>query len=225
MKKLLLMPYAVLILVFTLGSCSVDKRVYRPGYNVTWHQNRTEIKQNPAREEIQESVAAEKNVTTPAPEEKTDVLIPSEEEVATASIQEKPVTSSIEEKPAVVKKEKGFLSKIIGEDTPEDEAKINAGSKAAAFKSGFKKGIKVMMMPVQDDGRITGWAIASFVLGLVSLVSYYGAFLLGLLAIIFGVIAINKIRNGGYRGNTLAWIGIICGIVSIVLAIVIIKIY
>ena len=102
--------------------------------------------------------------------------------------------------------------------------KINAGSKALAFKSGFRQGLK-MMMPDQEAHTLH-LAIASFVLGIISLFAYYGAFVLGLLAIIFGAIAIHKIRNSGgtYRGNTLAWIGLICGIIAIALTVVIIKV-
>jgi hypothetical protein len=46
-----------------------------------------------------------------------------------------------------------------------------------------------------------------------------------LLAIIFGVIALRRIKRGeGTRGSTFAWIGIICGIVAIVLATVLIQV-
>jgi len=70
-------------------------------------------------------------------------------------------------------------------------------------------------------------AIASFVLGIISLFAYYGAFVLGVLAIIFGAIAIHRIRmgDGSYRGNTFAWLGLIFGIIAIATAIVIIRVY
>lgn len=218
MKKILLIPYTLLFLVFTLGSCSVDKRVYRDGYHIEWNHAKNNVKKAEPAGDVTASIGEA------LPQE--NVIPGSQENAVSAAVPEQEITSApVEKRQAEPQKKKGLISKIIKDDTPADEAKINAGSKAAAFKSGFKKGVK-LLMPAEDS-RILPLAIASFVLGIISLVAYYGAFVLGLLAIIFGVIAINKIRNSGgaYRGNLLSWIGLICGIIAIIGTIIIIKFY
>jgi hypothetical protein len=206
-------------MVFLLGSCSVDKRVYRNGYHIEWNRSGNEVKKNPAPADPSESIASthEEEITAP--------VVPEENNTAVAQAPTETAAAPAEAKPVVAEKKKGLLSRIIPEDTPEEEAMINSGSKAAAFKSGFKKGIKLMMPDA--EAHTLHLAIASFILGLVSLVAYYGAFVLGLLAIIFGAIAIHKIRNSGgaYRGNTLAWVGLICGIIAIALTLIIIRVY
>jgi hypothetical protein len=214
MKKSVLLLYTTLSVLFVLSSCSVHKRVYRDGYHVEWNHKKNEVKQDLSSPDISESVA-----------EAGDIAEPVEDPVnGIAAEEENPVTASAEEKP-VIEKKKSFISRIIKDDTPEEEALIISGSKSAAFKSGFKKGL-MLMLPVQD-GDMSRMAVASFILGILSLFAYYGAFVLGVLAIIFGAIAIKRIRNSGgsLRGNTLAWIGLICGIISIALAFIIIRIY
>jgi len=218
MKKIVLISYTALFLVLLMSSCSVNKRVYRNGYHIEWNRSGNEAKTHPAPAEPSEPVAVTtpEEITTPAPAVESDVAA-IEEPAETA-------TASAEATTPAVKKKEGMLSRIIREDTPEEEMKINSGSKAAAFKSGFKKGLKVLMPDAES--HTLHLAIASFVLGIVSLFAYYGAFVLGLLAIIFGIISIRKIRNSGgtYRGNTFAWIGLICGIIAIALTFVIIRI-
>jgi hypothetical protein len=218
MKKTLLFTTVAFVSILFLSSCcSVQKRLYRDGYSVTWNHKKNEIKQTPAQDDISnEQTIAEENTASEASDQISEPQIKNEES-------KENVTASAEEKPIVSEKKKGLISKIIKEDTPEEIEKINNGSKAAAFKSGFKKGLKIMMPAVVED-RITGWAIASFVLGILSMFAYYGAFVLGVLAIIFGIIAIHKVRKEGYRGNTLAWLGLIFGIIGIILTTIIIQV-
>jgi hypothetical protein len=64
----------------------------------------------------------------------------------------------------------------------------------------------VMEQPVQQPGK--GLAIASLVLGIVSLLCF--PFITGILAIIFGAVAKNK----GYIGG-MATAGIVCGIIGL----------
>lgn len=59
-------------------------------------------------------------------------------------------------------------------------------------------------------------AILSFVFGLLALVSYYGAFLFGVLAIVLGIIALSQV-GAGEPGHTLAVLGIIFGIIGLII--------
>jgi hypothetical protein len=215
MKKLLLLSLTAASVMSFFGSCSVNKRVYRDGYHIEWNHNNSSAKQDQPVEEPKEE-SAQVNAEEAIPVESLgEMMIPEVPAEASAA----PEAS----KPA--EKKKSVISRIIKEDTEEDLMLINSGSKAAAFKSGFKKGLKLMMPDA--EGHTLRLAIASFVLGLISLFAYYGAFVLGVLAIIFGAIALRKIRNsaGAYRGSTFAWIGLICGIVSLVIALIIIRVY
>lgn len=226
MKKLILASYTALFLVFFLGSCSVDKRLYRPGYTVSWNHHSKQNSTVPAASETAAGVQQDVKPDTAALAETGRADMP---EIA-APGPELPATASADEAPVVIEKqttekEKGIISRIIKDDMPEDLARINAGSKAAAFKSGFKKGLKLLLP--DEESHVFHLAIAAFVLGIISLFAYYGAFVLGVLAIIFGAIAIHRIRasGGAYRGNTFAWLGLIFGIIAIATTIVIIRVY
>ena len=59
------------------------------------------------------------------------------------------------------------------------------------------------------------FSLLSMIFGILSLFSYYGAFLLGLLAIIFGIIGLNNAASN--QDRTFAWIGIITGAIGIIL--------
>lgn len=216
MKKLILLPYTALFLVFILGSCSIDKRLYRDGYHVEWNQKKSEILKNNPSDKMTDQIAKE-TVTETDLEEPLVCLT----ETETMS-QEEEVQNPEEEKESVKpgKKKKPF-SGIMKENS--EEVPLMTSGKATTFSDGFKKGFTTLM-PIQE-GKIHPLAIASFIIGIISLFSYYGAFVLGILAIVFGAIALKKIRNEGYRGSTLAWIGLICGIVSIALTLALISFY
>lgn len=213
MKKILLLPSLILFLMYFLSSCSIQKRVYRDGYQVEWNtaKNNSVKKNDAIKDNKIDSEIAKAEAATPA--------IASTEVPAQVSAPEK--EASVKQP---VEKKKKLIDRIIKEDTQEEVMKIQSGSKAAAFKSGFKTGLK-MMMP-DAEAHTLHLAIASFVLGIISLFAYYGAFVLGLLAVIFGLISIHRIRKGEgtYKGNTFAWIGLICGIIGIILATYIIQI-
>lgn len=215
MKKNIYLPCIVMIFALVLGSCSVDKRLYRNGYHIEWNNHHPKQESDPE--------AAAPVVTIPE-ETFAQNEVPADPELA---VPEKELQSAQveEEQPVVKEKKPGIVARILKEDTPEEIASIQGGNKALAFKSGFKKGIKFMVP--DEEVHVFHLAVASFILGLISLVSYYGAFILGLLAIIFGIISLHRIRmsGGAYRGNTFAWIGLICGIIAIAAAAIIIRVY
>jgi len=69
--------------------------------------------------------------------------------------------------------------------------------------------------------KSSGLAIASMVLGIISLALfciYYLAFPCAVLALVLGAVARSKISRGEASGGGMAMTGIICGIISIVLA-------
>jgi len=70
-------------------------------------------------------------------------------------------------------------------------------------------------MNPQNNLPKSGFAITSLVLGIASFIPLVGL-LLGLLAIIFGIIAKSKIKKGIYSGKGLSTSGIILGVLGII---------
>lgn len=73
-------------------------------------------------------------------------------------------------------------------------------------------------MEPQNNSPKSGFAITSLVLGIVSFIPLVGL-LLGLLAIIFGIIAKSKIKKGLYLGKGLSTAGIILGVLGILVTV------
>jgi len=80
---------------------------------------------------------------------------------------------------------------------------------------------------LMDEPRLMPLALAALICGIVSIVAYYGAFVLGVLAIVFGAVAMYKIRQnpGVYRGRGMALAGFILGIISLAVITTIIIFY
>lgn len=62
-----------------------------------------------------------------------------------------------------------------------------------------------------------GKSIAALVLGILGIIVPYLGFILGIIAIIFGRISLNEIKQRGEQGKGLALAGFICGIIGTVL--------
>jgi hypothetical protein len=77
------------------------------------------------------------------------------------------------------------------------------------------------------SGRGTGMAIASLILGILAVLSCFtviGGVVLGVLAIIFGVIVVRRVGRGEASGKGMAIAGIVTGAVGVLLAIVLIAV-
>ena len=73
-----------------------------------------------------------------------------------------------------------------------------------------------------NSSKYSGLAITSLVLGLVSLFPLFG-FPAAILAIVFGIVSQKHIKNGFAQGKGLAVAGLILGIVSSVISLLIIA--
>ena len=70
----------------------------------------------------------------------------------------------------------------------------------------------------EDAPRVTGFAIAALVLGILCLFTgFVGSIICAILAVIFGLIALNKIRQqpDKWKGKGMAWAGYICALVGL----------
>lgn len=62
-----------------------------------------------------------------------------------------------------------------------------------------------------------GLSVAALVLGIVCLVSPIFGFIMGILALIFGAVALNQVGKTGQSGRGMAITGLVCGIFSTVI--------
>ncbi len=74
--------------------------------------------------------------------------------------------------------------------------------------------------------RGSGMAIAALVLGVLALLTCWtviGGILLGVIAVVLGLVALSRIRKGLAEGKVMAVIGIVTGVLGVVLAIALIA--
>ncbi len=83
--------------------------------------------------------------------------------------------------------------------------------------------------PVQQAAQTSGYAIASLVLGILSIVPgvYLGGLVMGILAIVFSRMAMTRIKAqpGSINGQGLATAGLVTGIVGLSLSVMVILIF
>lgn len=180
------------ILGFLMMSCNVQKRQYMSGYYISWKKNK--ISQNVNKEKETTPLS---NVAETAPEHRAVPEEKTSEAVASAN------KSDI----GITKKESRFP--LIQRHTDGSEIR-KSDSKKFTFTPNLKP------RALREGGTYNGFAIASMVLGILALVTYYGAFVFGVLAIVFGAIALKRIRNNpDQKGKGMAIAGLICGIVAL----------
>ncbi|WP_152402741.1 DUF4190 domain-containing protein [Paenibacillus cellulositrophicus] len=69
------------------------------------------------------------------------------------------------------------------------------------------------MTPPKTNGK----AIASMVLGILSVMILYIGFILGILAIIFAALSFKELKRGYEQGKGMAIAGLVCGIIGVLL--------
>lgn len=204
MKSVQKTSIITLVFLVILTSCSVEKRHYMSGYNFDWKKGKSGVISKEGDMQITSNI---ENDTESNPV-RTDIS----EEVLTAS-------ANKEQQIVLPQKAKTNFALI---DNPLQSFKKEKAK--PTFKSEFKKGLKILEAP-NDEPKTHGLAVAGMILGILSLVTFYGAFLFGLLAIIFGAVAISKIKANPnkYKGKGMAKAGLICGIIAIAVILILIS--
>jgi hypothetical protein len=212
MKTFRLFTLTTLALSLVLASCSVEKRHYTKGYNVDWNAKapKTTDKGNvkPAENAI-EDAPEQSAINTAEPVKET---APVATQIATKSHVKKEHNQK-----AVAHKADDNQSASTGDD-------IDTKGTAKPYEFKVKDGAdvaKVQAKPLAFLTKISKaaegndiLAILGFIFGILALFTYYASFLLALLAIIFGAIAMG--RTSGTM-HLLALLGLIFGIVAIFL--------
>jgi hypothetical protein len=214
MKKFTFPVYIliVLTLIMVLQSCSVDKRVYRKGYHIEWNS-----KVPAAAEENTQVASAATNENAPAgdilPIENILVPVEAVDEAST-------LTATLDEETVLILKHS--IVEVTAPQQPEadtEKAEAPVQKEVVLKKKPLVSTIKKQLLAPDQTGDIRPhWmAILSLIAGILALVAYYGAIPLGILAIVFGAIALRRINNdpATYRGRGMAIAGIVCGIVAL----------
>ena len=213
MKKQILYSSAFLLLLFiSLSSCTMDKRLYRPGYSVQWNASKKNSKHVAA-------VAAAPTGNMQGGDAPTEVIVLAPETLPEDPALELPAGRV--GKATAKQKEEGSVDALILQSNEEDRAiaekaesqkecnryaaqqrakmendmpQTSAFSKReqdrADFNNGFRRGFQFVHLAdeLMDEPRLMPLALAALICGIVSIVAYYGAFVLGVLAIVFGAV-------------------------------------
>ncbi|MCW3083682.1 MAG: hypothetical protein JWP12_1048 [Bacteroidetes bacterium] len=215
MKKQILYSFALLFAVL-IASCSVDKRLYSRGYNVEWSNNNKV--QLPSAEKI--TVIPEPTLAENKTEEiSTDSLL------QLSSDEDKAIADKAESNTACNDYAAKQRAEALAPVTNSATSTSKKTQRKIDFNSGFKKGFQLVIP--EEPVKLMPLALASLILGILSVVAYYGAFVLGVLAIVFGAVALYKIRKnpGMYRGRGMAMWGFILGIISLAIITTILIFY
>lgn len=191
----------------------MQKRQYLPGYHITWKHAK--------HQSGQQQFAVKQD----APAASTESISHAETLAAQA-----PASGALKENaeaPAMAAKSEPSHTHAKPVGTIPGKTFKGTGLTIASVKKNPVINIAIRKMKaVAGDGdtRVNGFAIAGMVCGIVALFAYYGAFVLGVLAVIFSAIALNKIRTSGERGRMMAIAGLICGIVAIAIVATIVTV-
>lgn len=121
----------------------------------------------------------------------------------------------------VLKKQNIIPAAKIENNINPDELIISRKEKKE-FKKNFKKDLNELKKNLKEDKPAQGMAIASLVLGILGLFIF--GFIAGILAIIFGGIALKRIKaNPDQPGRGLAIAGLILGIIDVALLLILIA--
>lgn len=202
----------MVMLGFLLISCGVQKRQYMSGYYHSWKKSSAEPKLNHSKHEKPETSVADNRAAENVTDEKDGELMASADKgfalpskKAGKPLIEEPAAKKHNEDPAVKKAQAEDQKVSRSMVLPYKKFRATPQLKPLPLKSKVKEGF-----------AYNGFAIASLACGVLALIPYYSAFLFGVLAIVFGAIALKRIRqNPEYKGRGMAIAGLVCGIVAI----------
>jgi uncharacterized membrane protein YqaE (UPF0057 family) len=149
MKKILLVAASILFLV---ASCTVEKRVYRNGFNVQWHAMNGHSKKDKNMEisSVEEVETVAKVVISPKDNSKTASVyeMPTQEVITVAQNDEASIQSSSIETTAPVVNVKGMADQTIAINQNIKEAKQISKQEIKALKKAVKSQKKSDDVPV-----------------------------------------------------------------------------
>jgi len=201
----------LLISLFFSQSCTIQKRIDRKGFGLEWNTAKHNTKKdnlnfvvaNDNTNENQIFLSKDKKASlvesTEAPQDE-QTLLDIENTIDGNTSKE---TIQNEQKEVEVVDNNSLTGKILLTD-----ATINNESIPITDKEN----------ETNDDVKTSGFAIAALVCGILALfTTLIGSIILATLAVVFGIIAINKISKNPtkFKGKGMAWAGYIIGLVAV----------
>jgi len=179
MKKILLIAASILFLV---ASCTVEKRVYRNGFNVQWHAMNGHSKKDKNTEinSIEEVETVAKVVISPKENSKTASVyeLPNQEVVAVAQNDEASIqANSVSTTPQVVSV-KGIANQTISVNQKNNEVKQISKQEMKALHKGVKSQkqsddvpigllyVLCFFFPFIAVGIVTDWDLSTILINL-----------------------------------------------------------
>jgi uncharacterized membrane protein YqaE (UPF0057 family) len=179
MKKILLVAASILFLV---ASCTVEKRVYRNGFNVQWHamNGHSKKEKNTEITSIEEVETIAKVVISPKDNKKTASVyeMPTQEVITVAQNDEASIQSNSISTTAPVVNVKGMADQTISVNQQNKEVKQISKQKMKALKKAVKSQKKsddvpigllyvlCFFVPFIVVGIVTDWDIPSVLINL-----------------------------------------------------------
>jgi hypothetical protein len=203
----------LLISLFLAQSCTIQKRIDKKGFSLNWNSKNknselgrlNKLKTDESFNENLVTLSEDQNLSIIESEnanqlEQTllDVDYTTDGNTSKKTIQN-------EQKVVEVDDNNSLTGKILITD-----AKINNESAPITDKEN----------ETNDDVKTSGFAIAALVCGILALfTTLIGSIILATLAVVFGLIAINKISKNPtkFKGKGMAWAGYIIGLVAVLI--------
>jgi len=203
----------LLISLFLAQSCTIQKRIDKKGFSLNWNSKNknselgrlNKLKSDESFNENLVTLSEDQNLSIIESEnanqlEQTllDVDYTTDGNTSKKTIQN-------EQKVVEVDDNNSLTGKILITD-----AKINNESAPITDKEN----------ETNDDVKTSGFAIAALVCGILALfTTLIGSIILATLAVVFGLIAINKISKNPtkFKGKGMAWAGYIIGLVAVLI--------
>lgn len=212
MKKIQI--YLVLLIsLFFSQSCTIQKRIDRKGFSIDWNSKNknSELgrlnneKTNESFDENLVILSEDQNLSIIESENANQLEQTFLDVDNTIDGNTSKVTIQNEQKEVEVDDNNSLTGKILLTD-----ATINNESVPITDKEN----------ETNDDVKTSGFAIAALVCGILALfTTLIGSIILATLAVVFGLIAINKISKNPtkFKGKGMAWAGYIIGLVAVLI--------
>jgi len=212
MKKIQNLSHLAMITLLLVTSCTLKKRLYMTGFQINYKKERLGAYEHQIANK--EKFNAYNKIKIELIDHKNDVI----QSKKIIDRKEVNLTATIDNEAIKIQKDEKFIS------NPTLNSENSFPQINSTFKTGFVKGLQIASKNAGEP-KTNGLAIASMILGILSFLTFYGAFLFGLLAIIFGAIALKKIKSfpDNFKGKGMAKAGLICGIVALGLIIIVVA--
>jgi len=181
-----------IISTLLISSCSIQKRVYNNGYHITWNTMHKSMN-NCSQELLTEDKAESKN-----PENEIDQVPTKLEKI---SKNQNEITTS------------SFIDQAIEKPTDNDLIqRISEKKQIGHLKNKFNNPLKKIVKKQNEkdpDAKINGFGLASFIIGVLSVLFL----LVGIIGLVFAIISLRQFKNnpGKYSHKWMAIVGLIIG--------------